>query len=163
AVVRRVIECSSWWKKEADCAAPDQPGAGGIAGARRIAAAGIGGRLAFRARAGSAGGPHCRCSRVGRQAADRAPDRPLPAGTAARAWKQAEETRQNEVRRHAHAAATQEILIRQAEPVPRDFEKQFQRARKRYWDARLEYSRYLMRHDVETWRLLMPCDPVITV
>jgi hypothetical protein len=79
------------------------------------------------------------------------------------AWKQAETARLNEVRRHAHAAATQEILARQAVPVPADFQKQFNHARKRYWDARLEYSRYLQRNDAETWRLLMPCDPVITV
>src|SRR5205807_1949562 len=28
---------------------------------------------------------------------------------------------------------------------------------------RIAYSRYLQRHDHETWRMLMPCDPVITV
>ena len=79
------------------------------------------------------------------------------------AWKQAEEARLNEVRRQTHAAATREILARQADAVPADFQKHFNKARKRYWDARLEYSRYLQRHDTEMWRLLMPCDPVITV
>jgi hypothetical protein len=32
-----------------------------------------------------------------------------------------------------------------------------------YWDARLKYARYLNHHDPELWRLLVPCDPVVTV
>ena len=32
-----------------------------------------------------------------------------------------------------------------------------------YWDARLKYSDYLSHNDPELWRLLVPCDPVITV
>ena len=46
----------------------------------------------------------------------------------------------------------------------RDFEQQFDTARKQYWDCpRSSYSNYLYRHDQELWRMLMPCDPVITV
>src|SRR5262249_38518461 len=30
-------------------------------------------------------------------------------------------------------------------------------------NARQQYSNYIARHDPELWRLLMPCDPVVTV
>src|SRR5262249_26277886 len=59
--------------------------------------------------------------------------------------------------------AKQVILARQAQPVPADLERRFERSRKRYWTARLAYSNYLARHDQELWRLLMPCDPVVSV
>src|SRR4029079_5797844 len=49
------------------------------------------------------------------------------------------------------------------EPLPAGLEVDYRRLRKQYWDARLQYSNYLARHDLEMWRLLMPCDPVITV
>ncbi|WP_422927330.1 hypothetical protein [Singulisphaera sp. PoT] len=42
-------------------------------------------------------------------------------------------------------------------------ETRFRKMRSVYWGARREYSNYLLRHDPELWRLLMPCDPVITV
>jgi len=49
------------------------------------------------------------------------------------------------------------------EPFSPEFERRFLRLRKRYWDARIKYSDYLLQHDPELWRLLVPCDPVITV
>lgn len=79
------------------------------------------------------------------------------------AWKQGQQARDAALRREAYAAVTQEIEARRAQPLPDGFEDEFERARKKYWDARVEYSNYLRRHDAETWRLLMPCDPVITV
>jgi len=42
-------------------------------------------------------------------------------------------------------------------------ESRFRKMRSVYWGARQEYSNYLLKHDPELWRLLMPCDPVITV
>ena len=42
-------------------------------------------------------------------------------------------------------------------------EKDFRKKRSQYWAARQKYSNHLMTHDPELWRLLMPCDPVITV
>ena len=39
----------------------------------------------------------------------------------------------------------------------------YQSARKFYWKARNQYARYLFWHDVDLWRKLMPCDPIITV
>jgi hypothetical protein len=47
--------------------------------------------------------------------------------------------------------------------VPADLEKKFGHCRKVYWDARQKYSNYLLKNDQELWRMLMPCDPVITV
>lgn len=49
------------------------------------------------------------------------------------------------------------------EPFPPDLEKRYASLRGKYWKARLKYSSYLLRHDPELWRLLMPCDPIITV
>src|SRR5205807_3290530 len=51
----------------------------------------------------------------------------------------------------------------QLEPVPEGLEQDYRRLRKAYWDALQAYSNYLVKHDPELWRLLMPCDPVITV
>jgi hypothetical protein len=45
----------------------------------------------------------------------------------------------------------------------KQLEPTFNRLRKQYWDARLVYSDYLCKHDLELWRLLVPCDPVMTV
>ena len=42
-------------------------------------------------------------------------------------------------------------------------EPTFNRLRDVYWRARLKYSDYLSSHDPELWRMLVPCDPVITV
>lgn len=49
-----------------------------------------------------------------------------------------------------------------ASGVTPEQEKEFQRAVKRYWGVRQEYSEFLRKYDPELWRLLMPCDPVIT-
>lgn len=42
-------------------------------------------------------------------------------------------------------------------------EARYKQARKTYWKAREKYSRHLMTHDIDLWRWLVPCDPVITV
>ena len=47
--------------------------------------------------------------------------------------------------------------------MPPDLERQFGHCRRIYWDARQKYSTHLLRNDPDLWRLLMPCDPVITV
>jgi hypothetical protein len=79
------------------------------------------------------------------------------------AWKKGQEQREAAIRRGTTSVAVEQINARRAVPLPEGFEKTFQKARKKYWDARIAYSRYLQRHDYETWRMLMPCDPVITV
>jgi hypothetical protein len=79
----------------------------------------------------------------------------------------AEQTqREAELRRGAMSQARRAILKdlrEQDEPIPAGLEKRYQKLRKHYWDARQTYANYLWRHDPELWRLLVPCDPVITV
>lgn len=83
--------------------------------------------------------------------------------TAYEEWKKEEARRLQAERRDVFKKAKEEILSRRAEPVPPDLEKNYSRLRKRYWDARQKYADYLYKHDLELWRMLMPCDPVITV
>lgn len=49
------------------------------------------------------------------------------------------------------------------DPFPEGFDRRFRNMRKLYWNAREKYANHLSKHDPELWRLLMPCDPVITV
>jgi hypothetical protein len=71
--------------------------------------------------------------------------------------------REDALRRGVRQAVRQELLARQPEPMPAGLEQRYQQLRKTYWDARLKYSNYLSRHDPELWRMLVPCDPIITV
>src|SRR5579859_7465044 len=77
-------------------------------------------------------------------------------------WKKDEQKRSTTVRREARKNALAEVAQRRGVSI-KEFEDTFQRLRKKYWDARLKYSDYLRRHDMDLWRMLMPCDPVITV
>lgn len=77
-------------------------------------------------------------------------------------WKREENRRIEAVRREEHKKAKAEILARRAD-VPADLERDYGRCLKRYWKARQAYADHLLRYDMETWRRLMPCDPVITV
>src|SRR5262249_18783409 len=74
--------------------------------------------------------------------------------------------RENELRRQVGAEVRSGLLNQQPD-YPKDYvdsiEKQYRRLRKRYWDDRLKYSNHLSRNDPELWRLLVPCDPIITV
>jgi hypothetical protein len=83
--------------------------------------------------------------------------------TAYEEWKRNERQRIAALRAGAYRQAKEEILSRREEPVPPDLERQFHRCRRLYWGARLKYSAYLMLRDPELWRMLVPCDPVITV
>jgi hypothetical protein len=78
-------------------------------------------------------------------------------------WKKSERSRVSSLRQQTYQAAKKEILARREEAVPPDLEKQFGHFRRVYWDARQKYSTHLLKNDQELWRLLMPCDPVITV
>ncbi len=49
------------------------------------------------------------------------------------------------------------------DPFPEGFDRRFRLMRNLYWKARERYANHLSKHDPELWRLLMPCDPVITV
>lgn len=79
------------------------------------------------------------------------------------AWKEAESGRVRAVRSDALQQAKAEVLARHGSAVPADLEKQFGQACKAYWGARQSYATHLREHDMDLWRKLMPCDPVITV
>src|SRR5262249_50759622 len=79
------------------------------------------------------------------------------------AYKAQERERENQIRRSISREVRAELLERELEPIPPGLEQRFVACRTRYWKARDRYSNYLVAHDPELWRLLMPCDPVITV
>jgi hypothetical protein len=76
-------------------------------------------------------------------------------------WKQTESRRLQTIYREEYKRV-KDAALAQAGITP-ELERQFNAAVKRYWGVRLKYSNYLTRNDPELWRLLMPCDPVITV
>jgi hypothetical protein len=76
-------------------------------------------------------------------------------------WKKNRQSQQAQVRSTVYRATVDQI--REAKNIPPDLEKRFEQARKKYWDARVKYSNHLYRHNQQLWRMLMPCDPVITV
>jgi hypothetical protein len=82
-------------------------------------------------------------------------------------WRKAQSEQLATLRRTTAREATQAVLHKRADvennPAFVDLRKDYERARRIYWDARHRYSRYLLQHDRELWRMLMPCDPVITV
>ena len=83
--------------------------------------------------------------------------------TAYEEWKKTERSRAASLRQQTYQTAKKEILSRREEAVPPDLEKQFGHYRRIYWNARQKYSSYLLKNDHQLWRMLMPCDPVITV
>jgi hypothetical protein len=78
-------------------------------------------------------------------------------------WKQAQTTREGQIRRETYRKSLAEILAKRQAVVGTDLEELYERHRKRYWKARQQYSNYLWKHNYELWRTLMPCDPVVTV
>lgn len=82
------------------------------------------------------------------------------------AYKAEQQRREAELRKrvikqaHAEAIASVPEL---PEAYTAGLEKRYLKLRSAYWKKRVEYSNYLMKHDPELWRLLVPCDPVITV
>ena len=83
------------------------------------------------------------------------------------AFKAEQARREAEIRRQVKAH-TEAVILKEGFPgFPEDYvadlEKRYGKLRTRYWKARQKYSDYLCRHDPELWRLLVPCDPVITV
>jgi hypothetical protein len=78
-------------------------------------------------------------------------------------WKRQEAERERRIRTEASTLKRRELETAQARPMPEGLEKRFVQCRKRYWTARNKYGAMLAREDPELWRILMPCDPVITV
>lgn len=76
-------------------------------------------------------------------------------------WKQEQAELQQQIQRQEYQRLS-EVATQQIQAPP-DLEQSYRRCRRRYWGARQEYANYLRKHDAELWRMLMPCDPVITV
>ncbi len=74
-----------------------------------------------------------------------------------------QKAREAAVYRAAYQEKKAEFDALSGQPMPDGLEADFKKQRKLYWKARDRYNRYLMLHDWELWRLIMPCDPVITV
>src|SRR5688572_16332137 len=78
-------------------------------------------------------------------------------------WKAEERDREQRLRREAARQALADIEAAKNQPIPPDLGVVYHNARKAYWKARSRYTRYLFWHDIDLWRKLMPCDPIITV
>jgi hypothetical protein len=83
--------------------------------------------------------------------------------SAYQAYLEEQKQREEAIRRGAAEAARAATRARAPEPIPPGLEARFRALRGRYWSARQQYANHLARHDPGLWRLLMPCDPVITV
>src|SRR3954447_26094157 len=77
-------------------------------------------------------------------------------------WKKAEASRVSSARQQARRDAALAVLAAHDAIAP-TLQKDYESARRQYWTARQQYSNYLLRHDRDLWRMLMPCDPVVTV
>ena len=74
-----------------------------------------------------------------------------------------QQQRESDLRQAAARDVKDDLAAARMERVSAALETDYRQRRKEYWAARQQYSNYLLRHDPELWRLLMPCDPVITV
>lgn len=86
--------------------------------------------------------------------------------TAYEAYRAEQKQREHEIRKTAASHARAAFLKESTRYSDSDIalvKSQFRKARSTYWGARQKYSNYLFWRDPELWRLLVPCDPVITV
>ena len=77
-------------------------------------------------------------------------------------YKKNEEQRRKNIKRDVLNEA-KESLYKQRGHIAADFEAQFKSKVKRYWSLREDYSNILRKEDPDLWRMIVPCDPVITV
>jgi hypothetical protein len=73
------------------------------------------------------------------------------------------QAREQSIRQFAFKQARETLLAEQPEPIPAGLERQFKSLRDKYWGARVRYADYLARNDPALFRVLVPCDPVVTV
>lgn len=77
-------------------------------------------------------------------------------------WKRNELARERKIRSEEYARRKKKVFARH-DDVPADLERQYDQLRNRYWWLRMKYSARLMVKNPQLWRMLAPCDPVITV
>jgi hypothetical protein len=83
--------------------------------------------------------------------------------SAYQAYLQRIQARESAIRALAHKQVREQLLAEEPPPMPAGLEERFRSLRARYWDARVRYANYLARNDPALFRVLVPCDPVITV
>src|SRR5947208_8159124 len=83
--------------------------------------------------------------------------------SAYQAYLQRVREREQTIRRLAHKEAREQLLAVEPEPVPPGLEPRFKALRERYWGARIKYADFLAKNDPALFRVLVPCDPVVTV
>jgi hypothetical protein len=71
--------------------------------------------------------------------------------------------REQAIRQLAYKSAKEQLLAVEPEPIPPGLEARFESLREKYWGARIHYADYLARNDPALFRVLVPCDPVVTV
>jgi hypothetical protein len=76
-------------------------------------------------------------------------------------WKRQEAARLRELRKTEYEGLQQQVLNEQQ--MPSDLEQEYARSLGRYWRLRSQYSMRLRTRHPALWRMLTPCDPVITV
>lgn len=84
-----------------------------------------------------------------------------PDRTAWQLWRAGQQSHEQRIRREARTAALQQSDADAG--ITPELRREFGKATKRYWQLRDQYSRLLQREDPELWRMLTPCDPIVTV
>jgi hypothetical protein len=75
------------------------------------------------------------------------------------AWKAEQAKLESDAWDAAYRKTTQALVG----DAPPNLEQEFKRLHRIYWGARVKWARELMREDIELFRHLVPCDPVVTV
>lgn len=82
--------------------------------------------------------------------------------TAYEEWKQAQTAQMATIQREVFQRTKEELLKPHTEVAP-GLEHEYRQCLRHYWRTRQQYADYLRKNDPALWRMLMPCDPVITV
>lgn len=84
--------------------------------------------------------------------------------TAWHAWKQQEKDREAQIRQQVVAQAKKEHYEALSRvPMPENLEADFRRLHTLYWSARHKWAFEIAKDDPALFRVLVPCDPVVTV
>ncbi len=83
--------------------------------------------------------------------------------TAYQAYLKRMQEREQAIRQLAFKSGKEQLLAVEPEPIPPGLEVGFEALREKYWGARIQYADYLARNDLALFRVLVPCDPVVTV
>ncbi len=81
--------------------------------------------------------------------------------TAYEAYRRGEQERTSAIARDARHAALDAAKAESG--ITPEFDKSFRAGVRRYWRLRDQYSRILQREDPALFRMLTPCDPIVTV